>query len=62
LEWDQEEPNLFVDRPPRWSDESPIKDASLMVPEVRSFSHYLGVHPEGYSEGPCGLVRSIGEA
>lgn len=59
LEWDQEEPNLVWigrrDRP----NESLIKDASLMHPEVRGFSHYPGGHPEGYSEGPYNLFANV---
>jgi predicted dehydrogenase len=59
LEWDQEEPNtLWIGRR-----ESPnaslIKDASLMHPEVRAFSHYPGGHPEGYSEGPYNLFANV---
>jgi predicted dehydrogenase len=59
LEWDQEEPNLLWigrrDRP----NESMIKDASLMQPEARAFSHYPGGHPEGYSEGSYNLFASV---
>ena len=59
LEWDQEEPNrLWIGRRDR-PNESMIKDASLMQPEVRPFSHYPGGHPEGYSEGPYNLFANV---
>jgi len=59
LEWDQEEPNrLWIGRRDR-PNESMIKDASLMHPEVRPFSHYPGGHPEGYSEGPYNLFANV---
>ncbi len=59
LEWDQEEPNtLWIGRREK-ANESLIKDASLMSPEVRPFSHYPGGHPEGYSEGPYNLFQNV---
>ncbi|MDZ4695268.1 MAG: Gfo/Idh/MocA family oxidoreductase [Deltaproteobacteria bacterium] len=59
LEWNQEEPNLlWIGRRDRAND-SMIKDASLMEPESRAFSHYPGGHPEGYSEGPYNLFANV---
>lgn len=59
LEWDQEEPNsLWIGRRER-TNESMIKDASLMHPELRGIPHYPGGHPEGYSEGPLNLFKKV---
>jgi len=59
LEWNQEEPNtLWIGRRER-ANESLIKDGSLLLPEVRSFAHYPGGHPEGYSEGPYNLFAQV---
>jgi predicted dehydrogenase len=59
LEWNQEEPNtLWIGRRER-ANESLIKDGSLLRPEVRSFAHYPGGHPEGYSEGPYNLFMQV---
>ncbi len=59
LSWDQEEPNsLWIGRRDV-SNQNMIKDASLMEPEARSFSHYPGGHPEGYSEGPYNLFANV---
>jgi len=59
LEWNQEEPNtLWIGRRER-SNESMIKDGSLLHPEVRPFAHYPGGHPEGYSEGPYNLFMQV---
>jgi hypothetical protein len=35
-----------------------IKDPSLLKPEVRSYAHYPGGHPEGYPDGPKNLFRN----
>jgi predicted dehydrogenase len=59
LEWDQEEPNLLWIGRRDGPNESMIKDASLMNPEARPFSHYPGGHPEGYSEGPYNLFANV---
>lgn len=59
LSWDQEDPNLlWIGRRDR-TNESMIKDASLMKPQVRSFCHYPGGHPEGYAEGPYNLFANV---
>jgi predicted dehydrogenase len=59
LEWDQEEPNtVWIGRRER-PNESLIKDGSLMNADVRSFAHYPGGHPEGYSEGPYNLFMQV---
>jgi predicted dehydrogenase len=59
LEWNQEEPNtLWIGRR-ECSNESMIKDGSLLHPEVRPFAHYPGGHPEGYSEGPYNLFMQV---
>jgi predicted dehydrogenase len=59
LAWDQEEPNLLWIGRRDGPNESMIKDASLMNPEARPFSHYPGGHPEGYSEGPYNLFANV---
>jgi predicted dehydrogenase len=59
LEWDQEEPNLLWIGRRDGPNESMIKDASLMAPDARPFSHYPGGHPEGYSEGPYNLFANV---
>ncbi len=59
LEWDQEEPNsLWIGRR-ETANQSMIKDSSLMHPEARSFAHYPGGHPEGYSEGPYNFFANV---
>jgi predicted dehydrogenase len=59
IEWDQEDPNrLWVGRREA-ANEEVIKDASLMHPEARPFTHYPGGHPEGYSEGPLNLFANV---
>ena len=55
LEWNQEEPNtLWIGRR-AVANQSLIKDASLMHPAARPFTHYPGGHPEGYAEAPMNL-------
>lgn len=57
--WNQEEPNtLWIGRR-QGPNEEVIKDPSLMKPQVRSFAHYPGGHPEGYSEGPLNLFANV---
>jgi predicted dehydrogenase len=54
LEW----PNaLWVGRRDK-ANEVMIKDPSLLKPEVRSYAHYPGGHPEGYPDGPKNLFRN----
>jgi predicted dehydrogenase len=59
LQWNQEEPNtLWIGRR-AVPNQSLIKDASLMHPAARPFSHYPGGHPEGYAEGPYNLFAQV---
>ncbi len=59
LSWNQEEPNtLWIGRR-EVANQSLIKDASLMHPEARPFTHYPGGHPEGYAEGPLNLFAQV---
>jgi predicted dehydrogenase len=59
VEFDQEEPNqMWIGRREK-ANEWLHKDASLMHPEARPFSHYPGGHPEGYSEGPRNLFGLV---
>ena len=59
LRWNQEEPNtLWIGRR-ALPNQSLIKDASLMHPSARSFTHYPGGHPEGYAEGPYNLFTQV---
>jgi predicted dehydrogenase len=59
LQWNQEEPNtLWIGRRAA-PNQSLIKDASLMHPPARPFTHYPGGHPEGYAEGPYNLFQQV---
>jgi predicted dehydrogenase len=58
LSGDLERPNELWIGYRNKANEVMIKDPSLLKPEVRSYAHYPGGHPEGYPDGPKNLFRN----